>query len=131
MSKPVPSTTTTTLCRLTRSAHSGGSLLSALRPADPALLEVLDWIMWRELAAQHVIGNGGYGLTQIQWSAHREWISELGFERDELLNPAVNLAMARHLFLMVDDNSAFDCGFSPWYMSQPGRSWCEVWEELP
>tara|TARA_R100000329_G_scaffold24273_1_gene22985 strand:- start:311 stop:946 length:636 start_codon:yes stop_codon:yes gene_type:complete len=127
-----PSTTTTTLVPSDALCPQWWVVATGAGwPADPALLKVLDWIMWRESRClEHVIGNGGYGLTQIQWSVHREWITELGFERDELLNPAVNLAMARHLFLMVDDNAAFECGFSPWYPSEPGRSWCAVWEEL-
>lgn len=132
VSKPVPSVTTTTLVPSDALCPQWWVVaVGAGWPADPELLEVLDWIMWRESRClDHVIGNGGYGLTQIQWSAHRDWISELGFERDELLNPAVNLAMARHLFLMVDDSSSYACGFSPWYMSEPGRSWCDVYEEL-
>ena len=100
-------------------------------PADPALLEVLDWVIWRESRCQSdAVGDGSYGLTQIQWSVHADWIGLLGFERDELLEPAVNLAMAWHLYRVVDADPDYDCGFSPWYMSQPGRHWCRVLEDL-
>jgi hypothetical protein len=100
-------------------------------PTDPAVLEVLDWLMWRESRCQaDAVGDGSYGLTQLQWSVHEGWISELGFDRDELLEPAANLALAWHLYRLVDDDPNYRCGFSPWYPSQPGKHWCQVLEEL-
>lgn len=100
-------------------------------PEDRAVLEVLDWIVWRESRCQpDAVGDGSYGLTQIQWSVHSDWIVELGFERDELLEPAANLALAYQLYRIVDEDPTYRCGFSPWYMSEPGRHWCDVLEDL-
>lgn len=94
----------------------------------PTLL-TLDWIMWRESRCQpDAVGDGSYGLTQLQWSVHSRWIRAQGFSRDDLLNPAVNLALAKQLFDMLEDDPAYICGFSAWYMSQPGEHWCEVWK---
>jgi hypothetical protein len=94
---------------------------------EPELLPVLDLVMWRESRClPEVIGNGGYGLLQIQWSVHSDWIEGLGFSRDDMLRPSANLAAGRVLWQMAEDSSSFQCGWSPWYMSQPGRHWCEV-----
>lgn len=94
---------------------------------EPELLPVLDLVMWRESRClPEVIGTGGYGLLQIQWSVHSGWIREMGFGRDDLLRPSANLAVGRVLWQMAEDSVAFDCGWSPWYMSQPGRHWCKV-----
>jgi len=38
-----------------------------------------------------VVGNGGYGLMQIQWSVWGDMISAHGFERDDLFDPSVNI----------------------------------------
>lgn len=130
--EPAESTTTTTLVPpYARCPEWWVVATGAGWPSDPAVLQVLDWVMWRESRCQSdAVGDGSYGLTQIQWSVHGSWIGELGFERDELLKPAVNLAMAWHLYQLVDDDPDYDCGFSPWYMSQPGKHWCKVLEDL-
>lgn len=94
---------------------------------EPELLPVLDLVMWRESRClPEVIGTGGYGLLQIQWSVHGGWIEEMGFGRDDMLRPSANLAVGRVLWQLAEDDPAFDCGWSPWYMSQPGRHWCVV-----
>ena len=132
VSNVVPSTTTTTLVPAdARCPEWWVVAIGAGWPEDRAVLEVLDWIIWAESRCQpDAIGDGSYGLTQIQWSVHDDWIVELGFERDELLEPATNLALAYQLYRTVDQDSAYRCGFSPWYMSQPGRHWCDVLDDL-
>jgi len=92
------------------------------------LLPVIGEIMWRESRClPDVWGTGAYGLTQLQWSAHSHWISDLGYGRDDLYNPAINLAVAWQLFERVTDDPTFRCGLSPWYMSTPPdiSHWCE------
>lgn len=127
----VTTTTTTLVPGTARCPEWWTVAVGAGWPADPAILTTLDWIMWRESRClPDVIGDGSYGLTQLQWSVHGEWIGELGFTRDDLLEPAANLALAKVLFDRADDDPAFLCGFSPWHMSQPGKHWCRVLEEL-
>ena len=100
-------------------------------PTDPAILRTLDWIVWRESRCQpDAVGDGSYGLTQLQWNVHSDWIRDLGFDRDELLHPSVNLAVAWHLYRLVDSDPNYRCGFSPWYPSQPGKHWCTIMEEM-
>lgn len=92
------------------------------------LLSVIGEIMWRESRClPDVTGTGAYGLTQLQWSAHSHWINDLGFSRDDLFNPAINLAVAWELFQRADNDPTFRCGLSPWYMSTPPDigHWCQ------
>lgn len=126
------STTTTTLVpESARCPEWWVVAVGAGWPTDPAILGTLDWLMWRESRCQpDAIGDGSYGLTQIQWNVHADWIRDLGFERDHLLEPAANLALAWHLYRIVDNDPAYRCGFSPWYPSQPGKHWCTVMEDM-
>ena len=92
------------------------------------LLPVIGEIMWRESRClPDVTGTGAHGLTQIQWSAHSHWIDDLGFARNDLFNPAINLAVAWELFQRADNDPTFRCGLSPWYMSTPPdiTHWCQ------
>ena len=128
----VPASTTTAVAVEWVAAPAGARCPDWWLPAqvagwEPDLLPVLDWVIWRESRClPDVVGTGGYGLLQIQWSVHRGWVEPLGFERGDLLEPAVNLAVGRVLWQMAEDDGAFLCGWSPWYMSQPGRHWCAV-----
>ena len=95
---------------------------------DHIIEQALDELMWRESRCQpDVIGDGSDGLTQIQWSVHRDWIIELGFTREDLSHPSVNLTLAWHLFQIAENHDAFRCGLSPWYPSTPPDvdHWCE------
>lgn len=96
------------------------------------MLPVIGEIMWRESRCDTtVIGTGAHGLTQIQWNAHSHWITDLGYTRDDMHNPAINLAIAWHLYQMTDNDPNYRCGLSPWYMSTPARlnHWCELLED--
>ena len=85
-------------------------------------LPILDDVMYRESRGTvDVVGTGAYGLTQIQWSAHHEWVTELFGVTDptELFDPLLNLRVAWHLHQMAHD--MYGCGWQPWYMS---GNWC-------
>lgn len=94
--------------------------LDAGWPADH--LPILDDVLYRESRGTvDVIGTGAYGLTQIQWNAHHEWITELFGVTDptQLFDPLLNLQVAWHLHQMAHD--MYGCGWQPWYMS---GNWC-------
>lgn len=94
--------------------------LDAGWPADH--LPVLDEVMYQESRGTvDVIGTGAYGLTQIQWNAHHEWVTEVFGVTDptELFDPLLNLRVAWHLHQMAHD--MYGCGWQPWYMS---GDWC-------
>ena len=77
------------------------------------LLPTLDLVIHKESRGlPEVVGQGSWGLTQIQWSAHRDWI---GGEREQLLDPAFNLTVAWTLYQLAED--MYGCGWQPWYMS--------------
>lgn len=89
--------------------------LDAGWPTD--LLPTLDLVMYRESRGQpDVVGTGAYGLLQLQWSAHREWITATGVtDREQLFDPALNLQLGWMLYQMADE--MYGCGWQPWYMS--------------
>lgn len=86
-------------------------------------LTKLGRIIFKESSCQHDIANKtySYGLTQIEWSAHKSWLqSEFGItEREELYDPYTNLVVARWLYDYADEH--YGCGWQPWYMS---GNWC-------
>lgn len=86
-------------------------------------LTKLGRIIFKESSCQHDVANKtySYGLTQIEWSAHKNWLqSEFGItEREELYDPYTNLLVARWLYDYADEH--YGCGWQPWYMS---GNWC-------
>jgi len=86
-------------------------------------LNKLGRIMKAESACIHDIANKtySYGLTQIEWSAHKDWLdSEFGItEREALYDPYTNLLVAKWLFDYAENT--YGCGWQPWYMS---GNWC-------
>jgi len=86
-------------------------------------LQKLGRIMWRESNCLHDIANKtySYGLTQIEWSAHKGWLeSEFNITvREDLYDPYTNLLVAKWLFDYAKDS--YGCGWQPWYMS---GDWC-------
>ena len=86
-------------------------------------LQKLGRIMWRESNCIHDIANKtySYGLTQIEWSAHKGWLeSEFNITvREDLYDPYTNLLVAKWLFDYAKDS--YGCGWQPWYMS---GDWC-------
>lgn len=85
-------------------------------PAD--LLPTLDRIMWNEsrCQAEAVSTTKDYGLTQINWATWSHMVRDLGYNRQALLVPAVNLLVARLVYQQALD-AGYRCGFSPWFMS--------------
>lgn len=96
-----------------------------VRAAVSAGWEEPDWatvdrIAWAESRCQpDVIGTGAYGAMQIQWNAHESWIADMGFTRNDLFDPVVNLRVA--LVLAHYSLIGYGCKFQPWYMS---GDWC-------
>lgn len=83
-------------------------------------LDTLDSIVWAESRCQpDVVGTGAVGLTQIQWSAHKHWIEQLGYSRHDLFDPVTNMRVA--LTLAHYSQIQHGCMFQPWYMS---GNWC-------
>jgi hypothetical protein len=86
-------------------------------------LTKLGRIIFKESSCQHDVANKtySYGLTQIEWSAHKGWLeSEFGIvEREDLFDPYTNLVVARWLFDYAKES--YGCGWQPWYMS---GDWC-------
>ena len=85
-------------------------------------LEKLGKILWNESRClPDVRGSGSYGLAQMQYSAHHEWMkSEFGItNREELYDPTLNLLTA--LWLAEYAEQHYGCWAQPWYMS---GDWC-------
>lgn len=85
-------------------------------------LQKLGRIMWAESRClPDVRGSGSYGLTQMQYSAHKDWLlEEFGVrESTELYEPYLNLASA--LWLAEYAEVHYGCWAQPWYMS---GDWC-------
>ena len=87
---------------------------------DADELETVDQIIWAESRCQpDVVGNGGYGLMQIQWSVWGDTINAQGFHREDLFDPSVNIMWG---FLIAHEAERIGwCTFQPWYMS---GDWC-------
>jgi hypothetical protein len=88
------------------------------------LLEELDAVLWGESRCEPdvVSSTGDWGLAQINWTAHGDRVEALGFTRDDLLVPAVNLLVARQVYLAAE--SAWWCGWEPWSASVDWRRFC-------
>lgn len=112
-----PTTTTTTLPGISDATYPEWwpVAVDAGWPVD--LLPTLDIVMYRESRGQaDVIGQGSWGLLQLQWSAHKTWMIEHGVtSREELLDPWLNLHLGWLLFQIAA--SHYGCGWQPWYMS--------------
>jgi len=87
---------------------------------DANELKTVDQIIWAESRCQpDVVGNGGYGLMQIQWSVWGDTINAQGFHREDLFDPSVNIMWG---FLIAHEAERIGwCTFQPWYMS---GDWC-------
>jgi soluble lytic murein transglycosylase-like protein len=57
-----------------------------------------------------------YGLVQVNWKTWRHMVTDLGYTREHLLNPAINLLIGR-LIYQEAINAGYRCAWSPWYMS--------------
>jgi hypothetical protein len=81
-------------------------------------LPTLDLIAYHESRGQtDVVGTGAYGVLQIQWSAHKDWLTtELGVtEPKQLFDPLTNMVAALWLAEYAEEH--YGCWAQPWYMS--------------
>jgi len=80
-------------------------------------LATLDRVMWNESRCQPdaISRTNDYGLLQINWATWSTFVTELGYTRDQLLNPAVNLLVGRLIALEAEKLGW--CTFQPWHMS--------------
>jgi hypothetical protein len=117
----IPETTTTTTLHLPEDGKCTEWWEIAVSVGWPEeLLPQLGRIMWSESRClPDVTGTGAIGLTQIQWSAHSHWVTDLGYIRENLFIPVINLEVAWVLYNMAEED--YGCGFQPWYMS---GDWC-------
>lgn len=109
-----PPTTTTTL--VPDSALCGEWWVTATAVGwDVADLPTLDRIMWNESRCQPdvISSTKDYGLAQINRKVWRDDVEAMGWTMDDLLNPAVNLLVAKHV---ADSAEAIGwCRFQPWH----------------
>ena len=84
-------------------------------------LPKLDRIMFSEsrCTPDIISRTNDFGLTQINWAAHGDRLSDAGITRDMLLDPYINLVQAKWIADYAASN--FGCWSQPWYMS---GSWC-------
>ena len=82
------------------------------------LLPTLDDVMWNESRCQPdvISPTNDYGLVQVNWATWSHVVRDLGYNRDHLLVPAVNLLIGRLIYQTALD-AGYRCGWSPWYMS--------------
>lgn len=80
-------------------------------------LLVLDEVMWRESRCDptQVSDTGDHGLTQVNWRTWAPLVLELGYTKEDLKHPAVNLLIARQIYEDADRRGW--CPWKPWYMS--------------
>ena len=84
---------------------------------DPALLPVLDEVMWRESRCTPDATNGAdHGLVQVNWKTWSGLVESLGHDKQALYVPAVNLLIGR---LIYEEALArgYRCPWSPWSSS--------------
>jgi hypothetical protein len=85
-------------------------------------LQKLGQIMWAESRCLPDVSNCcSYGLVQMEWSAHRGWMStEFSItNKEDLFNPTLNLLTALWLAEYAEEH--YGCWSQPWYMS---GDWC-------
>jgi len=80
-------------------------------------LDTVDRIIWNESRCQADARSdtGDHGLMQINWATWSTFVTELGYTRDQLYVPDVNLLIGR---LIAEEAERIGwCPFQPWYMS--------------
>ena len=87
------------------------------------LLPTLGKIMWAESRCQpdaHNRSSDDIGVTQINWDYHQRRVQGLGYSRNDLFVPAVNLMIAYDIYQDAL-RSTPGCGWWPWKAS---GDWC-------
>lgn len=87
---------------------------------DADELDTLDAIIWAESRCQPDATNGtDHGLLQINWPTWSKFITDLGYTKADLYNPAVNLMIGS---LIAGEAERIGwCRFQPWHWS---GEWC-------
>lgn len=82
------------------------------------LLPTLGRVMWNESRCQPdaISPTNDYGLVQVNWATWSQVVRDLGYTKESLLVPAVNLLIGRLIYQTALD-AGYRCGWSPWYMS--------------
>jgi len=89
--------------------------LEAGWPNERKVLDRLGFIMWRESRCTPDADSGpDHGLTQIN-QIHTKWITDLGWNHEEMKDPAKNLRFAWLLYSGREANG--QCGWTPWSLS--------------
>lgn len=84
-------------------------------PAE--LLPTLDRVMWNESRCQPDATNGAdHGLVQVNWATWQHLVKGLGYTKQSLYVPAINLLVGRLIYQAAVDAN-YRCPWSPWYMS--------------
>jgi hypothetical protein len=84
-------------------------------PNDRTILDRLGYVMWRESRCTPTADSGpDHGLTQIN-QIHKGWISDLGWNHEQMKDPLINLRFAWLLYSGREANG--QCGWQPWSMS--------------
>lgn len=119
---PKPTTTTSTTIPLPEGKCSEWFPLAVEVGWPLDRLEKLGRIMWNESRCQpDVSATGSYGLTQVQYNAHDDWLlAEFGItDSEDLYDPTLNLLTALWLAEYAEEH--YGCWAQPWYMS---GDWC-------
>ena len=61
--------------------------------------------------------SGDYRLLQINWAAWGDRITAFGYDCHDLLNPAINLLVAKQIVYDGALEAGYGCGFRPWFMT--------------
>ena len=77
----------------------------------------LDRVMWNESRCQPdvISATGDHGLVQVNWSTWAPLVESLGYGKQHLYTPAVNLLIGRLIYQAALD--AGWCGWDPWKSS--------------
>jgi hypothetical protein len=83
-------------------------------------LDTLDAIIWAESRCQPDATNGhDHGLLQINWPTWGPMVTELGYTKADLYDPAVNLMIGE--MIAGEAERIGWCRFQPWHWS---GAWC-------
>jgi hypothetical protein len=112
--KPAATTTTSTTVPTDAKCPGLWPFISAWWPTDQA--HTVDRIAYAESRCiPDVVNSNGadIGVMQVNWPTWSQFVTDLGYTRDDLANPAVNLLIAK---LISEEAEAI------------GWRWCQPWD---
>lgn len=111
----IPSTTDTSVADGAKCPEWWATAASMGWSAD--LLPTLDEVMWRESRCQADATNGAdHGLVQVNWATWQHLVEGLGYTKQSLYVPAINLLIGRLIYQAAVDSN-YRCPWSPWSAS--------------